>query len=325
MYYLFFLRSLSLLVATGLLSAQTVSAQPGARLSLPQEASINLPSQPVGPSDLIVVSIYNQPALSRTVRVSTDGQIRLPMLKQRIAAAGKLPSDLEEAIASAYQSESILVDPQVTVNIADYHSHPIQVGGAVRRPLTFQAEGPTTLLEAINRAEGLTDSAGPDVLVTKSDIGPDGKKGIPVTRRIMAKALFESGDSAANIVLTGGEEVRIPEAGRVFVVGNVKKPCNFPIKQGESTVLQALTYSEGLLRYSTKQAYIYRREADGQKNEIAVELKQIMERKIPDVKLLPDDILYVPENEKKRMSMAALTAMFTIAGGSVAYALIVTH
>ena len=316
---------LPLLLLVGSSSAVFVTAQPSARLSLPQEATINLPSQPVGPSDLIVVSIYNQPALSRTVRVSTDGQMRLPMLKQRIVAAGKLPSDLEEAIASAYQSEGILIDPQVTVNIADYHSHPIQVGGAVRKPLTFQAEGPTTLLEAINRAEGLTDFAGPDVLVTKAEIGPDGKKGVAVTRRIPAKALFESGDAASNLVLTGGEEVRIPEAGRVFVVGNVKKPCNFPIKQGESTVLQALTYSEGLLRYSTKQAYIYRREANGSKNEIAVELKQIMERKIPDVKLLPDDILYIPENEKKRMSMTALTTMFAVTGGAVAAALIYTH
>ena len=210
------------LVAVLLVAAPVLSAQQPARMPLPQEASINLPSQPIGPSDLIVVSIYNQAALSRTVRVSTDGLVRLPMLKQRLTASGMLPGDLENAIADAYQKEGILIDPQVTVNMAEYHSRPIQVGGAVRKPLTFQAEGPTTLLEAINRAEGVTDLAGPDVLVTKSEIGPDGKKQAPITRRITAKALFETGDAAANLMLTGGEEVRIPEAGRVFVVGNVK-------------------------------------------------------------------------------------------------------
>ena len=301
------------------------SAQQTTRMPLPQEAAINLPAQPVGASDLLVVNIYNQQALSRTVRVSTDGFIRLPMLKQRLSVAGLLPGDLENAVAAAYQAEGILVDPQVTVNIAEYHSHPIQVGGSVRKPLTFQAEGPITLLEAINRAEGLTDTAGSEILVTKSEIGADGNKKTGMTRRITVKALFESGDENANLVLTGGEEVRVPEAGRVFVVGNVKKPCQFPIKQGEASVLQALAYSEGLLRYSTKQAYIYRREGNGQKNEIPIELQKIMRRQVPDVQLLPDDILYVPENEKKRMSMTALASILTVGGGAAAYALVVYH
>jgi polysaccharide export outer membrane protein len=300
-------------------------AQETTRMALPQEAAINLPAQPVGASDLLVVNIYNQPALSRTVRVSTDGFVRLPMLKQRLSVAGLLPGDLENAIAAAYQAEGILVDPQVTVNIAEYHSHPIQVGGSVRKPLTFQAEGPISLLEAINRAEGLTDTAGSEILVTKSQIGADGTKKTSMTRRIAVKALFESGDESANLVLTGGEEVRVPEAGHVFVVGNVKKPCQFPIKQGEASVLQALAYSEGLLRYSTKQAYIYRREGNGQKNEIPIELRKIMRRQVPDVQLLADDILYIPENENKRMSMTALASILTVGGGAAAYALVVYH
>lgn len=305
------------------LSAALAVAQQTTRLPLPQEAAINLPAQPAGPSDLLLVTVYNQPALSRTVRVSTDGFIRLPMLKQKINAAGLLPGDLEAAIAHAYQAEGILVDPQVTVNLAEYHSRPIQVGGSVRKPITFQAESPMTLLEAINRAEGLTDLAGPEILITKSEIASDGKKKTGMTQRVTVKALFESGDESANLVLTGGEEVRVPEAGRVFVVGNVKKPCQFPIKQGEATVLQALAYSEGLLRYSTKTAYIYRREGNGQKNEIPVELKKIIDRKVPDVRLLADDILYIPENEKKRMSMTALTTLVTVGGGAAAYAAVV--
>ena len=300
---------LLLLIGCASLVCAQHTANSNPRMPLPQEAAINLPAQPVGPSDLLVVTIYNQPQLSRTIRVSTAGLIRLPMLKQRIDATGMLPADLENAIAAAYQTEGILVDPQVTVNIAEYHSHPIQVGGSVRKPLTFQAEGPVTLLEAINKAEGLTDFAGPDILVTKAG----------VTRRIAAKALLETGDETANLALTGGEQVRVPEAGRVFVVGNVKKPGQYQIKAGESSVLQALAYSEGLLRYSTKQAYIYRREGNGQKNEIPIELSKIMNRQVPDVQLVADDILYVPENEKKRVSITALTSLIAITGGALIY------
>ena len=76
-------------------------AQPTQRLPLPQEAAINLPSQPIGPSELLNVVVYNQPSLSRTVRVSVDGMVRLPMLKQQLKVAGMLPAGLELAIAQA--------------------------------------------------------------------------------------------------------------------------------------------------------------------------------------------------------------------------------
>jgi polysaccharide export outer membrane protein len=44
----------------------------------------NLPAQPIGANDLIAVSVYDAPELTRTVRVSADGFIRLPILKQRV-------------------------------------------------------------------------------------------------------------------------------------------------------------------------------------------------------------------------------------------------
>ena len=288
-------------------------AQQIQRLPVPQEAAINLPSQPIGPSELLNVVVYNQPSMSRTVRVSVDGMVRLPMLKQQIKASGLLPGGLELAIAQAYKDEGILIDPQVTVNIAEYHSHPIQVGGSVKRPITFQAETAIPLIEAINKAEGLSENAGPDILVTKNG----------VIRRITVKALIETGDPEANMMLSGGEEVRVPEVGQVFVVGNVKKPGRFAIKQGESSVRQALAYSEGQLRYSTKLAFIYRREANGKKDEIEVPLKKIMDRQAEDVKLVADDILYIPENEKKRTWVSALTAL-TGVGGGIAAALVYT-
>jgi transcription antitermination factor NusG len=43
----------------------------------------NLPAQPLGANDLIAVSVYDAPELTRNVRVGADGFIRLPMLKQR--------------------------------------------------------------------------------------------------------------------------------------------------------------------------------------------------------------------------------------------------
>ncbi len=112
----------------------------------------NLPAQKIGTDDLIALSVYNSPEFSRTFRVGTDGQIRIPMLKQRIKAEGLLPSELEMAIADALQQEELLNDPVVTATVVEYHSRPINVAGAVKSPLTFQAVGMVTLLDAITRA-----------------------------------------------------------------------------------------------------------------------------------------------------------------------------
>src|SRR5581483_11460025 len=112
----------------------------------------NLPAQRIGANDLIAITVYGSPELTRTLRVGAEGQVRLPMLKQSIRAAGRMPAELEAVIAAALQSEQLLVDPLVTITVVEYKSRPISVMGAVRKPLTFQATGELTLLEALARA-----------------------------------------------------------------------------------------------------------------------------------------------------------------------------
>lgn len=282
----------------------------------------NLPAQAVGPNDLIAVSVYDAPELSRTVRVGADGFIRLPMLRELIKAQGLLPDALETAIARALREEEILVDPFVTVTIAEYHSRPISVAGAVKQPLVFQAEGPTTLLQAIARAEGLRDDAGREILVSQMQPGLDDKP-VMLTRRILVRGLIDDADPALNLKLTGGEEIRVPEIGRVYVVGNVKKPGAFPVQDGsDTTVLQMLALAEGLMPYATSEAYIYRREGAGAKNEIVVPLDKIMQRKAPDVPMTANDILYIPDNKGKRLGIRAIEAIIGFGTGAGATALV---
>jgi polysaccharide export outer membrane protein len=270
------------------------------------ELGANLPAQAVGPNDLIAVSVYDAPELSRTIRVGADGLIRLPMLQQRIKAEGLYPADLELAISKALKAEQILNDPYVTVTIAAYHSRPVSVAGAVKMPLVFQAEGPTTLLEALARAQGLREDAGREIIVSRSQPGPDGNP-VMLTRRIPVRGLIDDADPELNLKLFGGEEVRVPEISKIYIVGNVRKPGAFPVQDGaDTTVLQMLALAEGLMPYASKQAYIYRREGAGEKNEIPVPLDKIMSRKAPDVPLTANDILYIPDSKGKRLTISAL-------------------
>src|SRR5437667_10727527 len=99
-------------IALIVLSSTTVFAQPAMRSvqsALPLDSTSNLPVQKIGVDDLIGVSVYDSPELTRTVRVASDGSIRLPMVRIRIPVAGLLPSQVELAIASELAKEEILV------------------------------------------------------------------------------------------------------------------------------------------------------------------------------------------------------------------------
>jgi polysaccharide export outer membrane protein len=306
-------------VSAALSAAQTRPA------SISETAGANLPAQRIGANDLVAVSVYNAPELTRTVRVGADGFVRLPMLTRRVKAEGLMPGELETAIATALQADQLIVDPFVTVTVAEYNSHPISVAGAVKQPLTFQATGPVTLLEAITRAGGLSPEAGPEILVSRTQPDPNGAPA-KLVQRILVKGLIDAADPALNLVLTGGEEIRVPESGKVYVIGNVKMPGAFPVGDGtESSVLKMLALSQGLMPYAAKEAYIYRREGHGNKNEIPIPLDKIMERKAPDTPLLANDILYVPDNKGRRMTLGALEKILIFGSGAAAAAVYTIH
>jgi polysaccharide export outer membrane protein len=273
----------------------------------------NLPAQKIQPNDLIAVSVYDEPELTRTVRVGEDGSIRLPMLESPIAAAGLMPAKLEAAIAEALREGQILVNPTVTVTILEYStSRTVSVIGAVRRPLTFPVVGTVRLLDALAKAEGLSSDAGPELLVSRP--------GAAFSERIVLKDLIDGTDSQLNIVLEGGEDIRVPEARKIYVVGNVKKPGAFPVRDGsENTVLKLLAMVEGVTSYAAKEAYIYRPAAEGQpRQEIPVDLKKILARKAPDVTLNADDILYIPDATGRRLAVTTLEKVALYGSGAAA-------
>ncbi len=278
--------------------------------------SSSMPSQKIGVDDLIGIQVYDSPELTRNVAVGRDGTIRLPLLKKRIKAVGLYPQELEATIADGLKEDQILVDPVVTVSILEFRSRPISVVGAVKRPITFQAATHVTLLDAISRAEGLDDDAGPEILVSKQQPGEDGKPTMLV-QRISVKQLIDAADQEVNLKLDGGEEIRVPEAGKVWVMGAVKKPGAFPIKDGADTsLMKMLAMAEGTAQYFSNIAFIYRKEgASGGKNELSIDLKKVLERKSPDVTLLANDVLYIPENYRRKSTMGALEKSLPLVAG----------
>lgn len=274
----------------------------------------DLPAETVGPNDLLGVAVYDSPELTRPVRVDDDGAIRLPMVKQPIQVEGLYPAEIEKAITKALVENNVLVEPLVTVSVLEYRSRPITVMGAVRNPIVFQAAGPVTLLDAISRAGGLAENAGAEILLSRPTSAAGGKSAT-LTQRIPVQSLMNLNQAVADLKLEGGDVIRVPVAGQVFVLGSVRNPGAFYVTHGsESSVMKALTLSGGLAEHPAHVAYIYRVEGGaGGRNEIPIELKKIMDRKAPDVALMANDILYIPVSNRARMSAKVLGTSLGVA------------
>ena len=312
------LRAIPLGILLGLCVSTWMTAQVRNTDATPNPG--NLPIQRIGADDLVSIQVYDSPELTRSERVGQDGLLRLPLLTKPVQAAGLFPVDVEEELAKELKEEGILVRPIVSVTVSEYQSRPISVVGAVRHPITFQAVGTVTLLDAITRAEGLSDIAGSEILVTRP-----AASGASLVQRIPVKGLIDHADESLDLKLVGGEEIRVPEGGRVFVVGNVKKPGAIPVHDiSELTVLRVIAQSDGLLPYSAKDAFILRH-GDSPKNEISIPLAKILERKSPDIPLMANDVLYVPDSKGKRNTAMILQTTLAFGMGTMSGLLIFKH
>jgi len=276
------------------------------------------PSQNIGPDDLLEIEVSYCPELTHRFRVSPDGTLTLPLLKSSIPVAGLTPPQVTAKVRGALETQGVLADPVVTVFVAEYRSRPVSVIGAVTHPLTFQATGTTTLLDAIALAGGLSADAGTTIIVTKKQLSAEGVSET-TEQTIPVRGLLGHADAAFNPQLHGDEEIRVEQIGKIFVAGNVRHPGMYSMQsEFDTTVVKALALSEGLAPYSSKFAFIYRRAQGSDPEELKVPLNLIMQRRAPDVKLLADDILYVPENNGKRITGRVLEQLagFSQAAGS---------
>jgi polysaccharide export outer membrane protein len=107
----------------------------------------------IGPSDLLEISVFQVPDLSRTVRVNARGGLTMPLIGE-VQAGGLTGQQLEKLIAQKLQ-ETYLQDPQVSVFIKEFVSQRVTVSGSVNKAGVFPISGKTTLMQAIAMAGGL--------------------------------------------------------------------------------------------------------------------------------------------------------------------------
>lgn len=247
----------------------------------------------IQPTDVLTITVHDQPDLTTKTRVTQDGYISFPLLGKvmvRDLTVQELEQNLKELLEKDY-----LVKAEALVFIEEYHSRQISVTGEVGKPGKFNMpiERDITLLDGIAMAEGFTKDA--DVNKTKVMRVEDGRE---KTFIIKVKDITDKDDKQANITLKAGDIIVVPKRAFFSVIGEAKTPgkFNMPVERNV-TLLEAIAMAEGFAKDADLGRVKVMRIEDGEQRNIPVNVKAIVERdeKDKNIVLKPDDIVFIPK------------------------------
>ena len=197
--------SMLFLAAISSASAQVPSprgAVPEARAAaLANSNALTAAEYQIGPEDVLDISVWKNPELSRTVPVRPDGKVSLPLLND-FQAAGLTPSDLREHLVA--RLSDFVPTPEVSVIVREVHSRKVAVVGAVKTAGRYELKSPMTVLEAIALAQGFTDFAARDRIVVLRQSGGTTTR-IPFNYRKIADGVEQE-----NFFVRPGDIVVVP-------------------------------------------------------------------------------------------------------------------
>ncbi len=235
----------------------------------------------VGAKDVLDIQVYEQPDLTRTVRVSEEGRINLPLIGE-VAAAGLTVESLTKVLTDRYTE--FIRQPQITVYVKEYFPKEVYVLGEVRSPGILKITGNPTILELLSQAGGVTDSGASTLQLLRRSVKGKETETISIN---LAKLLGE-GRSELNLEVYDGDTIYIPRADYFFVFGEVSKQGPYKLeKDYKINVLKAISMAGGFTEKAAKGKVKITREEDGAQSTFKVDL---------NTEVKPNDIIIVPES-----------------------------
>jgi polysaccharide export outer membrane protein len=277
------------------------------------------PGEVIGPDDSVTITEINSEEISKSWRVSSSGDLDLPLVG-RVHAAGLSTEQLAENLTERLRQ--YVRNPHVVVFISESRSRPVVIAGAVHHPGTYQADSGTTLLAVIQMAAGL-DAPGPNLIVTRElKYGP---LPLPGTARdadgqhtsveLLIQDVTDPSNPASNLQMQPHDVISVlSQRHMIYVVGEVNRPGAIElVTQNTLSLIQTLATAGGLTKLSApRNAEIMRQDRTGvYKMQGKVDLKALMTGKIEDRLLSPGDILFVPSSILKSYTQTASASLLT--------------
>jgi len=259
----------------------------------------------LGIGDEVSLLVYLVEELSREYQVAGNGSIQLPLVGP-IKVSGLSIVEAQNEISRVLSSK-LLKDPQVTLSISEYGSRDISVSGAVRIPKIYTLKRGRDPLEMLNIAGGLSQIAGYDMHISytvRDEVTGEERR----TKSIVGLASllqpetpedFDALQKVRSIVLSNGDSIYIPVAGKVYIDGAITNSGSYDV-ENNTTILSLFAMAGGVdWTASPRKVKVLRRISRKENKEYTLNITDIKNNKAENFKLQDGDLVLVGHNSFK--------------------------
>lgn len=203
-------------------------------------------SATLSPGDLVKISVYGNSDLTTLTRVLPNGTITFPLIGV-VAVGGFSQAHAEEIIAAKLRDGGFVKNAAVTIFVQERSEVPnssVTLLGQVVHSGTYTLDPETagsvsTLVQLLAKAGGTTDNAADHCFLVRKENGQ------PRRQRVDLADLVGGGNIKADITLSNGDVVLVPEMDVFYIYGEVQHPGRYQLER-DMTVMQGLAVASGL-------------------------------------------------------------------------------
>ena len=263
----------------------------------------------LGPGDQVAIELIGEAGSFNSTFVTPDGMLYFH-LAPGVDVWGLTVPEAEAAVAE--ELSEFFRNPQVVITLERVVSRKVSVLGRLGTPGVYPLERPTTILEAISMAGGLFTSRFTGTTEELADLHHSFilRNGQPLP--IDFQELVRGGDTLQNIYLQPDDYIYIPSSlsQEVYIMGAVGQPRAVGFKD-QLTIIQAIAQAKGTLPGAyLKEVVLVRGSLTSPKTAL-INVQDILEGQMPNLKLEPRDIIYVPRAPQSGLKRYARLAVDT--------------
>lgn len=241
--------------------------------------------------DLINIRIFSDGEYSPIVRINNDGTVLLPLIGI-LHLEGLTITQAEQLIAEKLVAAGMYRNPQVLLQISEGPNSVVTVIGETHAVVPMV--GSRRLLDVLTAAGGLPATASHVLTINRPGVTD------PIVVDLGTDPLRSS---LANIPIYPGDTIVVSRIGIVYILGSFRSTAGtIPLNAYTPLTLTEATALSGGIKFDGKFSDLRIIRTVGDHRTVAVyNIKKVLDGKVPDPILEPNDIVYLPPVPLKQL------------------------
>ncbi|MGA8939308.1 MAG: polysaccharide biosynthesis/export family protein [Acidobacteriaceae bacterium] len=278
---------------------QTLTATTNPAILYPGERDVVLT---VG--DMVSIRLFSDPEYNSNVRINNDGTVLLPLIGI-VHLEGLSVTQAEQLIAEKLVADGMYRDPQVTLQITEGPNAVVTIIGEIHT--VVPVIGSRHLLDVLSTAGGLPPTASHVITINRPGVPK------PIVIDLGTDPLRSS---LGNIPVFPGDTIVVSRIGSIYIFGAfVGGNGTIPLNAYTPLTLTEATALSGGIKFEAKNNDLRIIRTVGDRRTVAVyNIKKVLDGKVPDPILEPNDIVYLPPQQFKQLiSSGGLGTLLSVA------------